>query len=51
MDDKLISLLLMIDFSKVFDIINYELLIIKLFIYGVLFSLLKWFKVYFISRR
>lgn len=51
MDNDMVIGLVFVDFRKVFDVINYEFLFEKLYIYGVNDLLLKWFGLYFIGRK
>jgi hypothetical protein len=51
MDKGNLSGILLIDFGKAFDLINYDLLLQKLAIYGLKDSSLQWFKSYLTERK
>lgn len=49
MNDKKIIVLVFLDFFKVFDSINYEKLLEKFLIVGVLFFIVEWFRSYLLN--
>ena len=50
MDKKLVSCGLFLDFSKAFDTINHDILLSKLYRYGIRGNPLRWFENYFYNQ-
>ena len=51
LDKKEVAVLLLIDFSKAFDMVDHKILLDKLEHYGVRFNHLEWFKSYLRNRK
>lgn len=50
MDQSEVTILILLDYSKAFDIINHELLLAKLYYYGLSDSAINWFENYLSNR-
>ena len=51
MDDQLITILILLDFSKAFDNVSHKILLNKMIGMGFSENCLQWFKTYLVDRR
>ena len=51
LNNRQVSLLLLIDFSKAFDMVDHKILLKKLYHYGIRGQALKWFEAYLSNRK